>query len=358
MSERVVVAMSGGVDSSVAAALLVEEGFEVIGITMSLVSSASRCCSLEDANDARRVAGRLGIRFYVANYKEAFAKEVIEPFAESYIRGETPIPCVACNSRFKFTHLSERAKALGATKLATGHYARIRRDADTGRFELLRACYEAKDQSYYLFELNQAQLAQTLFPLGEMTKAEVRERARALGLVTADKPESQEICFVPDGNYASVVESLAPQMRGVEGDIVDRHGRVLGRHCGIHHFTIGQRKGLGIASDGRLYVIAIDAQTCRVVVGSEEELETSAAIVRDVRWVSGVAPETALRACVQIRSRHAGVEASLTAVEGGRFRIDFDQPVRAVTPGQAAVFYAGECVLGGGWLEGPCHEAC
>jgi len=357
MRERVVVAMSGGVDSSVAAALLVEQGFEVIGITMSLVSSASRCCSLEDANDARRVAERLGIRFYVANYKDAFAKEVIEPFAESYLRGQTPIPCVACNSRFKFTHLSERARALGATKLATGHYARIGHDAGTGRFELLRACYEAKDQSYYLFELNQAQLAQTLFPLGEMTKGEVRERARALGLVTAEKPESQEICFVPEGDYAAVVEALRPQLRGVEGEIVDGDGKVLGLHGGIHHFTIGQRKGLGIASDGRLYVIAIDVQTRRVVVGTDEDLDTNSAIVRDVHWISGTAPESTLRAHVRIRSRHAGVEASLLSVEHGRFRIDFDRPVRAVTPGQAAVFYAGERVLGGGWLEGPCRDA-
>jgi tRNA-specific 2-thiouridylase len=243
-AERVVVAMSGGVDSSLAAALVVAQGCEAIGITMHLAGGGSRCCSLADADDARAVADRLGIRFFVANYAERFRAEVIEAFADDYLAGRTPIPCVACNTRFKFAYLLERARLLGAQRVATGHYARVDRDPRTGLWRLRRAADRAKDQSYFLFQLDQAQLAAIEFPLGALTKSAVRERARRLGLATAEKPESQEICFVPQGGYAEVVEALRPDALPGEGDIVDAAGRVLGRHGGIHRFTVGQpRRG-------------------------------------------------------------------------------------------------------------------
>jgi tRNA-specific 2-thiouridylase len=351
--KRVVVAMSGGVDSSLAAALAAEEGFEVIGVTMHLSGSTSRCCSLDDVEDARQVAKKLGVRFFVANYADEFQKEVIEVFADSYAAGRTPIPCVACNKRFKFDHLLARANVFGASRVATGHYARIDRHPDTGALRLWRARDLQKDQTYFLFQLDQEQLAQAWFPLGELTKAEVRERARELGLATADKPESQEICFVPDGDYAAVVERIRPELVDRCGDIVDRAGKVLGRHGGIHRFTVGQRKGLGLSSSEPLYVLALDAVRRRVVVGGVEELGASGALIQDVSWVSGIAPDQELRARVQVRHRHAGTEATLHVRPGQDVEVHFDDPVRAVTPGQAAVFYAGEEVLGGGWIGGP-----
>jgi len=348
--------MSGGVDSSVAAAIAAESGVETIGVTMHLAGAASRCCSLDDADDARRVAAALGIRFYVANYAERFRAEVIERFADGYLHGETPIPCVACNKRFKFDHLMERAKVFGATRVATGHYARIERDESKGRARLLRAVDREKDQSYFLFQLDQEQLAQAWFPLGALRKEEVREQARALGLVTADKPESQEICFVPDGDYAAVVEAMRPAVaRGrAGGDIVDASGRVLGRHEGVHRFTVGQRKGLGLSTGEPLYVVRIDAARSRVVVGRRAELASSRAHVRDVHWVAGVPPAGGVRACVRVRHGHVGTAASVEPATGGAARVSFDEPVEAVSPGQAAVFYglgdARDEVLGGGWL--------
>ena len=307
MSERVVVAMSGGVDSSVAAALLVEQGFEVIGVTLRLVGDGSRCCSLDDAEDARRVAENLGIRFYVADHADAFRREVMEPFADAYLAGRTPIPCVGCNQRFKFRHLLERARALGAVAVATGHYARIERDPASGTLSLLRGIDARKDQSYFLFDLRPEQLAQIRFPVGALGKDEVRARARALGLGTADKPESQELCFVPDGDTAAAVERLRPGRAPGAGEVVDETGRVVGRHEGIHRFTVGQRRGLAIALGERVYVKSIDAARNRVTI----------------------APGDALGA-----------------------RVVFDEPVSAVTPGQAAVFYDGDAVLGGGWIDG------
>jgi tRNA-specific 2-thiouridylase len=353
---RIVVAMSGGVDSSLAAALLVEAGADVVGVTMHLAGEASRCCSLEDADDARRVAERLGIRFYVANYTEPFREEVIEAFADAYLSGRTPIPCVACNKRFKFDHLMERARMLGAGAVATGHYARVQRDAETGRFVLRRAVDRRKDQTYFLFQLDQAQLARVRFPLGELSKDEVRGRARALGLATADKPESQEICFVPDGDYARVVEAIRPEARERDGEIVDESGRVLGRHAGVHRFTIGQRHGLGISADRRLYVTGIEPGRRRVVVGDAEALGVAGMEVSAVNWISGLTPAELVRARVQVRYRHDGEEAWVEALDGGRARVRFDRPVRAVAPGQAAVFYAPEAagserVLGGGWID-------
>ena len=349
--ERVVVAMSGGVDSSVAAARIVARGDEAIGVTMHLAGSRSRCCSLDDADDARRVATRLGMRFYVANYTEAFREEVTLRFADAYLAGRTPIPCVACNQRFKFDHLLERARIFGAGKVATGHYARIDRDPETGRLRLRRARDATKDQSYFLFGLSQEQLAAAEFPLGEMSKEEVRAEARALGLGTADKPESQEICFVPDGDYAAVVERLRPEALPGPGDIVDRAGRVLGRHAGIHHFTVGQRRGLGLGGGKRLYVTALDAARNRVVVGDERALEAPVARVEDVRWVAGQAPADGTRAEVRVRHRHEPAPARLEPGADAT-RVHFDAAVRALAPGQAAVFYRGDEVLGGGWIAG------
>ncbi|HEM45912.1 MAG TPA: tRNA 2-thiouridine(34) synthase MnmA, partial [Alphaproteobacteria bacterium] len=326
---RIVVAMSGGVDSSLAAALLVEAGADVVGVTMHLAGEASRCCSLDDADDARRVAERLGIRFYVANYTEPFREEVMVAFADAYLSGRTPIPCVACNKRFKFDHLMERARMLGAGAVATGHYARVERDAETGRFVLRRAADRRKDQTYFLFQLDQSQLARVRFPLGGLGKDEVRRRARALGLATADKPESQEICFVPDGDYASVVEAIRPEAREQGGEIVDASGRVLGRHAGVHRFTIGQRHGLGISADRRLYVTGLDPGRRRVVVGDVEDLGVAGMEVSAVNWISGETPAGAVRARVQVRYRHDGEEARVEALDGGRARVIFDRPVRA-----------------------------
>ncbi len=349
--ERVVVAMSGGVDSSLAAALVAEQGFEVIGVTMHLSGSTSRCCSLADVDDARRVAEKLGVRFFVANYSDEFQREVIDVFADSYLEGRTPIPCVACNKRFKFDHLLARAEVFGASVVATGHYARIDFDPRTGLRRLRRARDTEKDQTYFLFQLDQAQLTRAWFPLGELTKSEVRERARELGLGTADKPESQEICFVPDDDYVKVVERLRPEAVGREGDIVNQAGVVLGRHSGIHRFTVGQRKGLGIASERPLYVLALDALRRRVVVGEAEDLGSGRACIREVSWVAGSPPQDEFRARVQVRHRHAGAEATIEARAGCRAEVRFDDPVRAVAPGQAAVFYVGDEVLGGGWIE-------
>lgn len=348
---RIVVGMSGGVDSSVAAALLVEEGFEVIGVTLHLAGSTSRCCSLEDAEDARRVAERLGIRFYVGNYKDDFRKEVIEPFADEYLAGRTPIPCVACNKRFKFDHLMRRAHALGADAVATGHYARVRENPASGECELFRGRDADKDQSYFLFNLSQEQLRRSRFPVGELTKSEVRERARELGLATADKPESQEICFVPDGDYARVVEQVRPDRLPGQGEIVDGAGRVLGVHAGVHHFTVGQRRGLGVHGHGRLYVRKLDAERNQVVVGALEEGLARGAELTGVSWTGGAAPDSPVAASVRIRYRHAGVMARVEAGSGATARVEFDGPVAAVSPGQAAVFDVGERVLGGGWIS-------
>ena len=357
-SSRQVIAMSGGVDSSVAAALLAEAGHEVVGVTLNLAGDTSRCCSLDDVEDARRVAEGLGIRFFVANYTEQFQKEVIEEFAVSYLEGRTPIPCVACNKSFKFDYLMERARVFGAEHVATGHYARLTTHPETGARELRRPRDLQKDQTYFLFQLDQDQLKRISFPLGELTKKEVRERAAELGLASANKPESQEICFVPDGDYARVVERVRPEARKHRGHFVDTQGQVLGEHRGVHRFTVGQRHGLGISSNRKLYVLKINAERQEVVVGDASELDSMRARVEAVNWISGHDPEEPIRARVQVRYRHTGTAATLYPEPGQTVRVEFDDPVRAVAPGQAAVFYdleseeddRGQIVLGGGWL--------
>jgi tRNA-specific 2-thiouridylase len=347
---RVVVAMSGGVDSSLAAALVKASGCEAIGITLQLAGSASRCCSLADADDARRVAERLAIPFYVVDYAERFEREVKLPFADAYLAGRTPIPCVACNSKFKFEYLLARARALGAEAVASGHYARIDEDPDTGKLRLRRALDAGKDQTYFLFELRQEQLARLRFPLGGLEKAQVRAQARALGLATAEKAESQEICFVPDGDTAGAVERLRPEALPGEGEIVDGEGRVLGRHGGVHRFTVGQRRGLGVAARERLYVTGLDAPRNRVQVGPLAALAAGGARLARVNWIAGSAPAAPVRARVRVRHRHEAAPAWVTPQPEAGALVRFDAPVCAVTPGQAAVFDAGDVVLGGGWI--------
>src|SRR5262249_17691892 len=329
-----------------AAALLVEQGFEVIGLTLRLVTGASRCCSLEDAEDARRVAETLGIRFYVADYADEFRREVIEPFADAYLAGRTPIPCVTCNQRFKFGRLLERARALGAEGVATGHYARIALDPRTGRRTLRRAADASKDQSYFLFDLDVERLARIRFPVGELRKSEVRALARSLGLATAEKPESQEICFVPDGDYAGADERLRADALPGPGDVVDESGRRVGRPPGVHRFTVGQRRGLALAAGRRLYVQEIDAERNQLRVAAAGALGSWGATLTGVSWIAGAPPRGSQRADVRVRHHHAGAAATIDPEGPGRARVRFDAPVAAVTPGQAAVFYQGEIVLG------------
>lgn len=346
---RVVVAMSGGVDSSAAAALLKEQGHEVIGITLRVWSyegaaKCGSCCSPEDIDDARAVAETLGIPFYVANAEEIFKERVVQPFVDSYLHGKTPIPCVGCNKDVKFDFLLKRARSLGA-KLATGHYARIEQEGD--RYHLCRAKDQAKDQSYFLFTLGQAALKDLVFPVGHLTKAEVRAVAERHRLPTTHKPESMEICFVPDGDYARFVEKVAgPQP---EGEIVTRDGEVLGQHKGLHHYTVGQRKGLGVAYPLPLYVQKLEPESNRVVVGPAQETLRDSFTLLQPSWVDAQpSPERTLQ--VKIRHRHGGAPARVVN-EDGRVRVKLIEPARAVAPGQAAVFYDDERVLGGGWIS-------
>lgn len=346
---RVVVAMSGGVDSSAAAALLKAQGHEVIGITLRVWSYESTaqcgsCCSPDDIDDARAVAEKLGIPFYVSNVEELFKERVVSPFVQNYLNGKTPIPCVACNQDVKFGFLLKRARQLGA-KLATGHYAQV--SEQDGKYVLTRGADAAKDQSYFLFTLGQAELKDLVFPVGHMTKAEVRAIAEAHGLVTTHKPESMEICFVPDGDYARFVEKVAgPQP---QGQVVTADGQVLGSHDGIHKFTIGQRKGLSIAHSEKLYVQRLDAVKNQVVVGSAAETERGSFHLLRPHWVDGV-PGAEQPVTVRIRHRHAGAPGRVKAELNGHFKVILDEPARAVTPGQAAVIYDGARVLGGGWI--------
>ena len=365
---KIAVAMSGGVDSSAAAALLQKQGHELVGFTMQLWDQnrninvdehgdplPSRCCSLDDVYDARRVAESLEFPFYVLNLQREFEDSVVEPFIQSYLAGETPIPCVACNSRLKFASLDRMAQSLDCEKVATGHYARVVYDEAADRYRLFRGRNYAKDQSYFLWELTQDQLSRAYFPLGEMYKEEVRDIARDANLYTANKPESQEICFVPDGKYSEFIDRyLAHEGRSDElprgGEIVDAAGAVIGDHTGIHRYTVGQRRGLGIANEKPLYVLRIERAKNQIVVGEADELESKEFTARGVNWIALNEPSEPVRANVKVRYRHEPAPATIFPLHDQRARIVFDQPQRAITPGQATIFYDGDEVVGGGWI--------
>ncbi len=360
--QRVLAALSGGVDSAVAAALLVEAGYEVIAVSMLLAGNAEghegSCCSIDDFQDARRVSERLDIPYYVLNLKDAFQSRVINVFSHEYVQGRTPNPCLLCNRDLKFDLLWQRARELDAHYVATGHYARIVQDANTQRYQLLRGSDQSKDQSYFLFTLSQEQLARTLFPVGHLTKAEVRDKAHSLGLGLADKPESQDICFVPDGNYARFLEQRLSPERFTPGKVVDRKGQVLGSHTGIHRFTIGQRRGLGLGGQPEpLYVSNIDATTGQVEVGSKADLQASGLHASRVNWINsidGQQPQEAdeIMATVKIRYRYPPIPARILPQPDSKAEVRFQYACPAVTPGQAVVFYDGDRILGGGWIEG------
>jgi tRNA-specific 2-thiouridylase len=352
---RVVVAMSGGVDSSVAASLLAEAGHDVIGLSMQLYDQRApgaefgSCCSLDDLHDARRVAAAIGIPHYLVNFEERFQQTVVSNFVSEYAAGRTPIPCVHCNADLKFATLVERAAGLDAAFVATGHYARVVFDEDTRRYRLLRGADPDKDQSYFLFSLTQDQLAHAMFPVGHLTKPEVRAVAARLGLAVADKPDSHEICFVPDGEAADFVERrLGDRPRA--GDIVDQDGKVLGHHRGVHRFTIGQRKHLGLSTGTPMYVLKLEPADARVVVGTREDLGGLELTASNVNWIAGTPPREPRRLTVRIRHRHKDAPAVVTADGDTRAHARFDDPQSAITPGQATVFYDGDDVIGGGWI--------
>ena len=348
--------MSGGVDSSVAAALLARQGHDVIGLSMQLYDQSNgeitfgSCCTLDDLYDARRVAAAIGIPHYIVNFERKFEDHVISDFVREYAAGRTPIPCVHCNGDLKFASLVERAEGFDAEAVATGHYAQVDYDDAAGRYRLKRGIDAQKDQSYFLFTLSQAQLARARFPVGHLDKTAVREEAHRLGLRVAAKKDSQEICFVPAGEHPEFVGRRAALPGGA---IRDREGHELGRHDGIHRFTIGQRKGLGLSAGIPLYVVDIDAESAVVTVGPRTDLERTTLTASRVNWISGDAPAAAVRAHARIRYRHGEAPATITpvSVEGDRVSVVFDEPQVAITPGQAVVFYDGECVLGGGWID-------
>jgi tRNA-specific 2-thiouridylase len=342
------------VDSSVAAALLADAGHDVVGVSMQLYDAArggerfGSCCTIDDLHDARRVAHALGIPHYIVNLERRFDEVVVADFVREYSSGRTPIPCAHCNSDLKFSALLEQALGFNADRVATGHYARTTRDTG-GIYHLSRGADQGKDQAYFLFGLTQAQLARAMFPVGGMPKDEVRRIALARGLRVADKPDSQEICFVPDGDYAAVVDRHLPA--GRSGLVVDLQGRVVGRHGGVHHFTIGQRRGLGISAAEPLYVVKLDADRRLVHVGPRAALDRPGLTASRVNWVAGSPPAGVIAAEVQIRSRHAAAPARVQAIAEDRMSVEFDAPQSAVTPGQAAVVFQGDEVLGGGWID-------
>jgi tRNA-specific 2-thiouridylase len=389
-AQTIAVAMSGGVDSSTVAAMLRAEGHNVVGLTMQLWNQRrlagregmpeqvqGRCCSIDDVYDARRVAEDLGIPYYVVNHEERFERDVVRPFIDEYLSGRTPIPCSLCNNHLKFDQLLITARQIGADMLATGHYARCEFSPERNRWLLRRAADPAKDQTYFLFGLTQEQLSRTLFPLGEMSKPQVRELARQHGLALAEKPDSQEICFVPGGDYKRFIDAyLAEQGEGLpdtSGELVTTDGRVLGHHDGVHNFTVGQRKGLGVATGSPLYVININGAAGKVTVGGNDDLLSHTLIARDVNWIAiaglrqpdadpsdtnfgatfernGFYADTPLRVHAKIRHRHEPAPAVIEPASNGEVRVTFDDPQRAITPGQAVVFYDGDLVVGGGWI--------
>jgi tRNA-uridine 2-sulfurtransferase len=366
-SKTIAVAMSGGVDSSTVAAMLRAEGSNVIGLTMQLwnqrrlagregmpESVQGRCCSLDDVYDARRVAETIGIPYYVVNHEDRFERDVVRPFVQEYLSGRTPIPCSLCNNHLKFDQLLAVAQQIGADAVATGHYARVDFDESRDRWLLKRPTDRSKDQTYFLFGLTQEQLSRTLFPLGGMTKPEVRQLARKHGLALAEKPDSQEICFVPGGDYKKFLDAYLSEqgdsLPDTAGELVTTDGRVIGEHGGIHNFTVGQRKGLGVATGSPLYVLQIKGDNRQVVVGEQKNLYSRNMLTRRTNLISrGELPEP-VRVSVKIRHRHEPAAATIQKTGADEIVVTFDEPQRAVTPGQAAVFYDGDIVVGGGWI--------
>src|SRR5580692_9113420 len=363
----VAIAMSGGVDSSTVAAVLQEQGRPVVGLTMQLWNqrrlpelqgqgpAQHRCCSLEDVYDAKAVAHHLKFPHYVVNFEAQFEERVVRPFVEQYLSGRTPIACTNCNTDVKFEPLLRMARQIGAERLATGHYARIRKNEQTSRWELLRARDESKDQSYFLWGLSQEQLSRSDFPLGELTKEDVRALARRTNLPVAEKPESMELCFVPTGNYVQFIQAYSKDagisLSQTEGEIVTEDGAIVGHHNGVHNFTIGQRKGLGFAAGKPLYVLSIDPENNRVVVGDDDALRKTSFEVRGMNWVSIEQPPGPVRAAVKIRHKHEPAAATVHAIDATKAQVTFDAPQRAIAPGQGAVFYDGDRVLGGAWIR-------
>jgi tRNA-specific 2-thiouridylase len=366
-TETIAIAMSGGVDSSTVAAMLHSDGYNVIGLTMQLwnqrrlagregmpESVQGRCCSIDDVYDARRVAQQIGIPYYVVNHEDRFERDVVRPFVEEYLSGRTPIPCSLCNNHLKFDQLLIVAQQIGADRVATGHYARVAYNETRGRWLLKRPADHSKDQTYFLFGLKQEQLSRSLFPLGDMTKPQVRELAAKHDLAIAEKPDSQEICFVPGGDYKRFIDAyLAEQgesLPDTAGELVTTAGEVIGEHSGIHNFTVGQRKGLGIATGSPLYVIQISGAQKQVMVGSDEHLYSRTLRAKRVNLVSVEELHEPMRVTVKIRHRHEPAAAMIQRSGPDEILATFDEPQRAITPGQAAVFYDGDVVVGGGWI--------